>query len=301
VNKPELEERLDVFALLEANTSTIAVAHDDSTFLVDTSDRGVGFSLFRKGNRPEFGVLTQAVAVLGDLHPRTKSERGTFVDIGANIGTSVVPALRTHGFSRGVACEPAPANYRLLRANLVLNGIADRARALPVAVTDRVGLVELKVHATNSGGHKIVPPFANSDAPAITVDGVTLDLLVERGFFEPEESTLVLMDAQGHEGHVLRGGSAVCRSGVPWCWSSRRPSSRRSTASKRCSRRSRSTTPTLSTCADPRTGPRSTRRRTSPRWPPRSRRGRRIPTASSPGSRRLTSEAGKKRLAADDD
>jgi FkbM family methyltransferase len=217
VNKREREEdreeRIDLYGVLEASTPTIAVTYEDTTFLVDTADRGVGLSLFVKGSRPEFGVLTQALAVLADLHPKTESERGTFLDIGANIGTSVVPALRTHGFARAVACEPAPANYRLLKANLALNDVADRARALPVAVTDHVGLVELSMHDTNSGGHRL---GGDPDNPnRITVDAVTLDLLVERGFFEPEQVTLIWMDTQGQEGHVFRGASTVCKSGVP--------------------------------------------------------------------------------------
>jgi FkbM family methyltransferase len=45
--------------------------------------------------------------------------RGTFLDVGANIGTTTFAALEEQ-FALVVACEPLPNNVRILRANLGL-------------------------------------------------------------------------------------------------------------------------------------------------------------------------------------
>ena len=67
----------------------------------------------------------------------------TFADIGANVGTTTVPALRAIGFGRGLAVEPAPSNLRLLRANLALNDLHERVTVVESAIGDRAGTMTL--------------------------------------------------------------------------------------------------------------------------------------------------------------
>ena len=214
---PTLDERLLFFAEAASYTPLLAVERADATFIVQTVDQVVGRLLFTKGRRREFDVLDRALAALAEVHMTASVAGSTFVDVGANIGTSVIEALRSHGFTRGVACEPEPTNYRLLKANLALNDLADRVRALPVAVSDAVGEIALFISRRNSGGHSLEPGRAElpDDREQITVDRVTLDLLVERGLIDPAQVGLLWMDVQGHEGHVLRGAASLRTRGVP--------------------------------------------------------------------------------------
>ena len=57
---------------------------------------------------------------------RTRSRGRSFVDVGANIGTTTIPALLSHGFETAVAIEPEPENVRVLRMNVLLNDLEDR-------------------------------------------------------------------------------------------------------------------------------------------------------------------------------
>ena len=48
-----------------------------------------------------------------------------YIDIGANIGTTVIPAARAVGHGRVIAFEPQPQIFCYLKNNLALNGIVN--------------------------------------------------------------------------------------------------------------------------------------------------------------------------------
>ena len=96
----------------EELTPLVAVDAEGARFLLDTSDENITPSLFLKRSRGEIRSLRRAAAVLGSLGLR--SVGGTLIDVGANVGTTTISALREHGFERAVACEPEGRNVRLL-------------------------------------------------------------------------------------------------------------------------------------------------------------------------------------------
>lgn len=210
----EQEERLRFFASAAEFTPMIVVENPSGMFVVETADETVGRLLFVKGGRREFSAVEKAVSIVR----AAGGTPGEFIDVGANVGTSVVTALRLHGFTGALACEPAPRNYRLLRTNLVLNDVAERARTLPVAVSDQVGELQLVLNPTNSGAHRVLtdsgPLAQEAEFDTVAVEAVTLDLLAERDLVEPGASELLWMDVQGHEAHVLLGARSLVDAGV---------------------------------------------------------------------------------------
>jgi FkbM family methyltransferase len=203
-------------------TPIVAAASGSARFLVRPGDETVGRTLFLKRSRGEMGTLERAVSLLWSLGLKNRVRESTFLDIGANIGTSGIPAVLWHPFESAVACEPEPSNYELLRLNVVLNHLERQVLTLPVAVSDEVGTAELALHTWNSGGHQVVagegPVRKGVDAPRgekIRVEKVTLDHLVARGLVDAHRVGLMWIDTQGHEGHVLRGASALLELGTP--------------------------------------------------------------------------------------
>jgi FkbM family methyltransferase len=141
-------------------------------------------------------------------------QRSTFIDVGANIGTTTVNAIRRHGFSHAVALEPEPHNFRLLRLNIVVNAIEACVTALEVAASDRTGDVKLALSAGMSGGHTLVQ--LRPGAPeTVTVPAVTLDDLARRELIKPETVGLVWIDAPGAEALVLKGASLLLERRIP--------------------------------------------------------------------------------------
>ncbi len=140
-------------------------------------------------------MLLRALERLPDLR------RGTFVDVGANVGTAAFAALGA-GFERVIAIEPVPRTFRLLRANLALNGAEDAVRPLQLALSDEPGTMRMDVAA---GSRK-----ARLDATGgEEVEVARLDDVVEG------EVDFLLVDAEGHEVQVLSGGARVLSTGVP--------------------------------------------------------------------------------------
>ena len=191
-----------------AITPYVAVGIGDELFFVPSGDAGVGRRVFVDGWRSDMTVLERAVGQLGP-----PPDGAVFVDVGANIGTTTVMALRRHGFASAVAIEPSPENFKTLRINLVANGIDARVEALPVAASDREGEFPFKAGKPNTGGHRLAGQKSKSSS--FTVQTVTLDGLVERGTIDVTRAGLVWVDAVGHEAKVLGGATKLLEAGIP--------------------------------------------------------------------------------------
>jgi FkbM family methyltransferase len=184
------------------------------TFFVSTSDLGIGKRVFVHARRKDMDVLACAMGFLAELGPAMPAEP-MLVEVGGNIGTTTVTALRQHAFSSAVVLEPSPQNRRLLRANLVVNDLDDRVRVVPAAASDRKQELEFDVSHHNSGTHRVPPPDVGPLGDAVlSVQAVTLDSLVDDGVVDPSRVGLVWIDAAGHESNVLAGASKLLERGV---------------------------------------------------------------------------------------
>jgi FkbM family methyltransferase len=117
---------------------------------------------------------------------------GTYVDIGAFVGTHTVffgvicKADRVHSF------EPRPPVYTRLESNIALNELTDRVVAHQMALTDR----DCEVTLDFGDGVWVVP-------------GRRLDDVVR------EDVAVLKIDVEGMEPSVLRGGRRVLRRSRP--------------------------------------------------------------------------------------
>ena len=201
------------FSRAGALTPYLAVESHEAFFFVATDDLGVGQRLFANRTRGDMKHLRTGMSLLEELGVRTIGS--TFVDVGANIGTTTVTALRQHGFAHAVALEPAPSNFFLLRINLVANEVESDVTALQVAVTDKEGDEQLALSPASSGSHVLTPVAPENAASAVAVQAVTLDGLAARGTIDPARVGLLWIDAAGHEIEALAGASALVDAGVP--------------------------------------------------------------------------------------
>lgn len=216
----DLNERTAFFDSAAQFTPYLATAAGEALFLVKTEDQHIGRSLFGKQGRGELTVLARAVGAIKGLLGQDAIAHRAFVDVGANIGTTTVPALLTHGFGSAVAVEPEPENLRVLRLNMLLNGVEDQVKVLPAAVSDEVGQSNLVVDHSRGGKHWIVTDDGtrkpkDASPTILQVESVTLDHLVETGTIDPGATGMLWMDAEAHEGHILRGASSLLTRGVP--------------------------------------------------------------------------------------
>jgi FkbM family methyltransferase len=194
-------------------TPYVAVEVDGLMFFVATNDR-LGRHLFVRRWRQDLSHLTRAVNVLRE-HGIHRSG-STFVDVGANIGTTTVGAVCRQDFARAVALEPAPDNFRTLRVNLVANEVESRVTAFQVAASDREGDVELVLTPRSSGTHTLFPLLPErASRTTLRVPTVRLDDLVRRAVIEPDLVGLLWAYAAGAEGFVFDGASTLLELRVP--------------------------------------------------------------------------------------
>ncbi len=212
-----------VFDLLEGFAPIVIVdGTDGMRFALPTSDREVGRHTFVHGDY-DLATMRCAMEILSDRAGGGDARRAlagaTVLDVGANIGTSIVP-LMGYGAEHGIAVEPEPRNVELLRLSLTLNALSDRVVVVAAGLSDRDGTMELELSSANSGDHRIRVPGAVLDAhqaarSTVSVPVRRLDSLVDAGELDPARLGLVWLDVQGHEGHVLMGGRALLESRVP--------------------------------------------------------------------------------------
>jgi FkbM family methyltransferase len=199
----DADQRRRFFDAAAPNTAHVSVEAEGLTFIVSTSDEAPGARFFESRSRSEFRVLRRASDRI--------DARGVFVDVGANIGTTTLPALGY--FERAIALEPVPANAALLRANVALNGLDGRVTGCEAACSSSRGEVTLRLSPTKSGGHEVRP--VRPGEQTLLVPAVTLDDVVADEGLRPTDAGLVWMDVGGHEVDVLRGATTLLDARVP--------------------------------------------------------------------------------------
>jgi FkbM family methyltransferase len=212
--RAEHAKRTKFLAEARELTPYVSVVVGGGVFFVPTSDLRIGARLFVRARSKDMDVLAQALGHLAALGHRMPSDPG-FVDVGANLGTTTITALRHHGFSSAIAFEPSPETFRALRVNLVANDLESRVHAMQVAVSDQEGQCAFDVSDPNSGAHRLLGEGVRSGDQMVMVSTVTLDGLVARGTIDLDCVGLLRIDAAGHESRVLAAASRLLEAGVP--------------------------------------------------------------------------------------
>ncbi len=203
------------------HTPVVAVDTGGARYYVSTADEAVGLGIFAHGSH-EREQLEAVSRVLADWSGTADPLRGkAFLDIGANIGTSVVEAMVSLGCSGGWALEPHPGNFKLLRHNLLENGLDDKVEALEMAVSKTDGTATLEVAKVNMGDHRVRVGdasggrMAEGERETIDVPMRSLDSLVGDGTVSLADVALAWVDTQGHEAQVLAGAGCLAEARVP--------------------------------------------------------------------------------------
>ena len=147
------------------------------------------------------------------------------LDIGANNGVISIGALLDNRVANVIGLEPDPGNFALLQHNIEINGLSHRFKALPLAASNTTAKLHFELSPDNYGDHRIRPSATGvgghgeqqeASRSVIQVDAMPLDDILASLPGEPRQTiTLVWMDVQGHEGHVLGGGRQLFSTGVP--------------------------------------------------------------------------------------
>jgi FkbM family methyltransferase len=152
---------------------------------------------------------TWAPATNDFIRSRFPNGAGTYFDIGANNGLTVIPLAKETNV-RCVAFEPDPTNYANLVANIAIHG-ASNIEAKPIALFDKNTKIAFEIAESNLGDHRISLPSSTKalvgedrrrkiEVEAARLDDLQIDLT--HPFFAK-------IDTQGAEPFIVSGGHQI--------------------------------------------------------------------------------------------
>lgn len=217
---PTALARMAVLRAAPLVTPLIAVDWNEVRLILDTRDRVIAPWTFALG--PFSAVVVERALSAMAAHGHGGIRDRTVLEVGANTGTETVSFIARHGAQSVIAIEPAPRNVELLRLNIAVNKLEDRVRVLPIALSDVDGTVTFELAAHNSGDHRVRVNGAEGtrdlavehERDVIDVPAQRLDTLVGEGL-QLSDVALAWLDAQGHEGQILAGASALLDARIP--------------------------------------------------------------------------------------
>ena len=189
--------------LLKNNANEVLIVHTNEL---------ISEKIFIDGSF-EFLAFERTIAIIKKFN-----KLNTLVDIGANIGTTSIPALTKGFFKNAIVIEPEIKNFRILMSNIYLNNLEKRITAHNLALTDKENsLLYLEIFKEgNNGKHKISKEnLTNKKFDSENIQktkGNTLDKIAPN---ITREDSLIWMDAEGYEGIILKGANSTIVKKIP--------------------------------------------------------------------------------------
>jgi FkbM family methyltransferase len=140
-----------------------------------------------------------------------KRNQGTFLDVGANIGTTSIPAARSPLVSSVVSLEPVSSVFRCLEKGIEDSELEGKILAFNVGAGARNEKATISVNPENCGDNRIGRSPDTWGREEIRM--VRLDDLIDELEMDP---AFVWIDAQGWEPEILEGAPKLIERKIPW-------------------------------------------------------------------------------------
>ena len=200
-----------IYSSFPKNELLIGNTEEGLHYVINSSDDTIGRIVFRSRRSFDSHHLLISLKIL-DV------KKKVLLDVGANIGTVGLFAVKQGLVSNCIAFEPDPTNFQLLKTNVKINNLADKFELHNVALaSDKVGPLLFELSPKNFGDHRI--HLNNSSGlsgeekrKVITVETNSLNHVCEKINLD---ECILSMDTQGFEGDILSGASSLIDAGVP--------------------------------------------------------------------------------------
>ena len=195
--------KIKLFRMLAADLGVNAVIRMGSNGAIEGSlrDDGLFMHYLRDGE-----WASDTTRILTDFF----NERGlgTYIDIGASIGLTLIPMARIEGL-RCIGIEASPLHFSLLQRNLLRAGVDGRVSLHNVAVFDKSGPVCLEVSDTNYGDNRVRSAsgpgeYGEETRGTLMVNATRIDNLIPAN--SVQRPLAIKMDIQGSEPCLFIGG-----------------------------------------------------------------------------------------------
>ncbi len=140
-------------------------------------------------------------------------------DVGANIGTICIPAVKRNLVKKAYAVEPVRKNFDLLKVNIILNNLEDSIKTYNYALgAEDDENLEIELAHDNSGDHRV--RLQNLESNLYDEKKRQIEKVKSKKFdtlFKNlnKEKDLVWIDTQGFEPLILDGAKNLIDKGIP--------------------------------------------------------------------------------------
>lgn len=200
------------FDTLINNKLLITKNDKNEVFTVFANDKVISKETFVKG---EFD-FKKFENTLNFIKQKKKIEN--LYDIGANIGTICIPAVKRNLIKKAFAVEPEINNYKLLKANIILNDLEKKIKTFNFALSDKENTnCKMEISEENAGDHRILDKTKFNFHEEEKREIVDVETKKFDSIFNDLSSgkDLVWIDTQGHEANVLLGAQNLIKNKIP--------------------------------------------------------------------------------------
>ncbi len=153
----------------------------------------------------QFGAYEKSLMddVMAFLIKNKLLKKGTFIDIGANIGCHSINFSKIS--EEVLAFEPIPITYELLKVN---TSCFDNIHCKKLAISSKKSTAIMSINKANMGGSRI----SSKERGSFEVKTDTIDCLLKD---YKKSLSLIKIDTEGHEIEVLRGSKEMIKKNMP--------------------------------------------------------------------------------------
>ena len=139
----DVKKKINDFAITSNNYN--------EKYILFTKDEVISKEIFIN-NEFDFHKLKITIDFLNSKNLNIKN----LIDIGANLGAISIPAVNRNLVEKSYAVEPMPDNYKVLKANIILNNFEAKIKSYNYALSDSDDeTVDMEISENNSGDHRV--------------------------------------------------------------------------------------------------------------------------------------------------
>ena len=214
--------------LRKSNNKEIIKAVNLSNYETNKNDNYIYYDSYKKGtanfifkNRDpitkkffEKGEYDESI-VIKSLKILKKEKIKILINLGGHVGTSIIPLIQKGYFSSGISFEPSVNNYKLLDANILINGLENKITTYNLAIGSKTSTGKMFTgEKDNTGDFRVFNEKRHLDDVNI-FEKVSIVPLDNYWVSELKNECLILIDIQGHELEALEGASKFIENKIP--------------------------------------------------------------------------------------
>ena len=184
------------------NTNTYKLSESEfGKFIIFARDGGISRQVYINKTY-NFETLKKTIQILG--------KQDLIFDIGANIGTTCITAIKKKFAKKAIAVEVDNENFQLLKQNIILNKMEDKIESINAAIGYKQKKLELIKNKNNFGANYTKNSNKKKNKNKVKV--------VDLNKFNKltKKKSLIWIDIQGNEAKALLGSSKLIKKKIPF-------------------------------------------------------------------------------------